>query len=106
MSDLVTKNRALRQGSPLSKCLRILEVTMAYRRSIHSIAGLIFCLLASFACHAVLAAEPKRVLMLHSFGRDFKPWSEYAQSIRAELQRQSPWPLDVTDHSLISARSS
>jgi hypothetical protein len=26
-------------------------------------------------------AEPKRVLMLHSFGRDFKPWSEYARNI-------------------------
>ena len=28
------------------------------------------------------AAESKRVLMLHSFGRDFKPWSEYAKNIR------------------------
>jgi len=51
-------------------------------------------------------AEPKRVMLLHSFGRDFKPWSEYAKSIRAELDRQSPWPLDITDHSLVTARSS
>ena len=52
------------------------------------------------------AAESKRVLMLHSFGRDFKPWSEYGRAIRAELDRQSPWPLEITEHSLMSARSS
>ena len=51
-------------------------------------------------------AEFKRVLMLHSFGRDFKPWSEYGRTIRAELDRQSPWPLEITEHSLMSARSS
>jgi signal transduction histidine kinase len=48
--------------------------------------------------------EPKRVLMLHSFGRDFRPWSEYAQTIAAELQRQSPWPLDIQEHALLTAR--
>ena len=52
------------------------------------------------------AAEPKRVMVLHSFGRDFKPWSDYARAIRTELERQSPWPLDITDHSLVTARSS
>jgi signal transduction histidine kinase len=52
------------------------------------------------------AAETKRVMLLHSFGRDFKPWSDYARSIREELERQSPWPLDITDHSLVTARSS
>jgi signal transduction histidine kinase len=48
--------------------------------------------------------EPKRVLMLHSFGRDFRPWSEYALSIKAELERQSPWPLDLQEHTLLTAR--
>jgi hypothetical protein len=24
-------------------------------------------------------SEPKRVLLLHSFGRDFAPWNEYAR---------------------------
>ena len=52
------------------------------------------------------AAEPKRVMLLHSFGREFKPWSEYAKAIRAELDRQSSWPLDITDQSLVTARSS
>jgi signal transduction histidine kinase/ABC-type uncharacterized transport system substrate-binding protein len=51
-------------------------------------------------------AESKRVMLLHSFGREFKPWSEYATTIREELNRQSPWPLDITEQSLITARSS
>ena len=45
-------------------------------------------------------------MVLHSFGRDFKPWSEYAKSIRSELVRQSPWPLDIVENSLVTARSS
>jgi signal transduction histidine kinase len=45
-------------------------------------------------------------MLLHSFGRDFKPWSDYARSIRMELDRQSPWPLDLHEHSLEIARSS
>jgi len=48
--------------------------------------------------------ELKRVLMLHSFGREFRPWSEYARSIKAGLERQSPWPLDIQEHTLLSAR--
>ena len=52
------------------------------------------------------AAETKQVLMLHSFGREVRPWSEYARTIRAELDRQSPWPLEITEHSLLTARSS
>ena len=52
------------------------------------------------------AAESKRVMMLHSFGRDSKPWSDYAKNIRGELDRQSPWPLDITEHPLLAARSS
>jgi hypothetical protein len=57
-------------------------------------------------CPSALGAEPKQVLLLHSFGREVKPWSDYAQSIHSELERQSPWPLAITDHSLVSARSS
>lgn len=52
------------------------------------------------------ASEPKRVMLLHSFGPDIKPWSDYARAIRAELTRQSPWPLDLYEHSLVTARSS
>src|SRR6478609_9478853 len=75
-------------------------------RRICPAAALVIFLLTSLASSDTVAAEPKRVMLLHSFGRDFKPWSEYAKSIRAELDRQSPWRLDITDHSLVSARSS
>jgi signal transduction histidine kinase len=49
-------------------------------------------------------AEPKRVLLLHSFGRDFAPWSEYARTFREELNRQSPDPIDLYEASLATAR--
>jgi signal transduction histidine kinase len=62
-------------------------------------------LMQMFVCLAASAAEPKQVMLLYSFGKDFKPWSAYATSIRAELNRQSPWPLDITEYSLVSARS-
>lgn len=54
------------------------------------------------------AAVPgaKRVVIIHSFGNDFRPWSEYAKAIRSELTRQTRWPLDIQDHSLVTARSS
>ncbi|UWU81038.1 HAMP domain-containing histidine kinase [Bradyrhizobium huanghuaihaiense] len=51
-----------------------------------------------------LRGELKRVLLLHSFGREFRPWSEYARDIKAELERQSPWPLDIQEHALLTAR--
>jgi signal transduction histidine kinase len=70
------------------------------------IAALVVFLAVSLGCPAGFAAESKRVMLLHSFGLDFKPWSEYAKSIRSELVRQSPWPLDIVEHSLVTARSS
>ena len=51
------------------------------------------------------AEEHKRVMILHSIGREFRPWNEYAKHMRAELDRQSPWPLDVQEHSLVAART-
>ena len=57
-----------------------------------------FCLVAIAYSLGVLnagATEHKRVMILHSVGREFRPWNEYAKDIRAELDRQSPWPLDV-----------
>ncbi|GLR84520.1 sensor histidine kinase [Bradyrhizobium iriomotense] len=48
--------------------------------------------------------EPKRVLLLHSFGREFRPWSEFARAIKTDLEQQSPWPLDIQEHTLLTAR--
>jgi signal transduction histidine kinase len=52
------------------------------------------------------AADPaaKRVLMLHSFGPRFKPWSDYEQYIRSEISRRWQRPLDFLDQSLVDTR--
>jgi signal transduction histidine kinase len=50
-------------------------------------------------------SEPKRVLILHPFGRDFVPWSQYGKTVREELLRQSPEGIDLYEASLVSARS-
>jgi His Kinase A (phospho-acceptor) domain len=64
-------------------------------------AAIILCLLASLACGTALAAEPKRVLLLHpSSGANLVS----ATKIRAELDRQSPEPLEVYDASLVTGR--
>ena len=44
-------------------------------------------------------------MLLHSVGRDFKPWSEYAKAIRMELDRELPWPLEIIEQSLLTPRS-
>lgn len=67
---------------------------------------LIVAVLHSGPARGAQRDEVKRVLILHSFGRDFRPWGRYAITIREELGRLSPWPLDIQDHSLITARSS
>ena len=48
--------------------------------------------------------EPKRVLMLQSFGLRFKPWTDYAETFRSEMTRQSKVPIDFNDQSLLIAR--
>src|SRR5436305_14360402 len=57
-----------------------------------------------FAMTGEASSEPKRVMLLHSFGRDFAPWSEYARIIREELGQQSKEPLDISETSLATAR--
>jgi signal transduction histidine kinase len=49
-------------------------------------------------------AVPKRILLLHSFGRDFSPWAEVARSFRAELDRISPEAIEFHDAALATER--
>jgi signal transduction histidine kinase len=78
---------------------------MTHGKSIGSLVAIICCLMQSLVCSTAWAEEPKQVMLLHSFGRDFKPWNGYAKAIRMELNQQSPWPLNITEHSLVFARS-
>ncbi len=50
------------------------------------------------------AAQSKEILFLHSFGPNFQPWATWSREIRKELIRQSPWPLDIQEQALVTAR--
>ncbi len=65
-------------------------------------ASLVIALLLGTQTHSLADAEPKRVMMLHSFGPRFKPWSDYEQTIRSEISRQWRKPVDFLDHSLVN----
>ena len=49
-------------------------------------------------------AEPKRVLLLHSFGQEFSPFNGMAERFRGEFARLSGEPADVYEASLESVR--
>lgn len=50
------------------------------------------------------ATGPKRVVVLNSYGQNFKPWRDYSTAIRQALEQRSPWPLDIQDFSVATAR--
>jgi signal transduction histidine kinase len=56
-----------------------------------------------FATFSAATAEPKRVLMISSYGRQFAPWNDYTGEIRAELQDEWKGPLDIYELSLMPA---
>jgi len=65
------------------------------------LAGLV---LWTLACVSADAAEPRRVLLLHSFGPQFVPWNFITSRFREELTKQSPEKIDLYETSLESAR--
>ncbi len=50
------------------------------------------------------AAQPRHILLLYSFGPHFAPWSTISASIREELRKQSPHPIDLYEASLQGER--
>jgi signal transduction histidine kinase len=50
------------------------------------------------------AAEPRRVLLLHSYGPHFAPWSAVSGRFREELIKQSTNAIDLYEASLETAR--
>ena len=59
-------------------------------------------LLATLSQSQAVDPEPKRVMMLHSFGLRFRPWTDYSEALRAELSRRAS--VEFQDHSLLNAR--
>lgn len=51
------------------------------------------------------AAGPKRVLVLHSFGRDVAPWNTTASVFRTDIARRSPVPISLFEASLDFGRT-
>ena len=56
------------------------------------------------AVHGAAFAEPRRVLLLHSLGPHFEPWSAVVGPFREELKRRSPNAIDLYEASLETAR--
>ena len=50
------------------------------------------------------APRTKSILFLHSFGPNFRQLTAWSREINSELNRQSPWPLDIQEQSLVTAR--
>jgi signal transduction histidine kinase len=50
------------------------------------------------------AADPDRVLLLHSFGPDFSPWNTITPPFREALRRLAPNPIDLYEASLQAER--
>src|SRR6476659_7198271 len=48
--------------------------------------------------------EPKRVLILHSLGFRFKPWTVYTEVIRGEISRKLKGGVDFHDQALLNVR--
>jgi hypothetical protein len=68
-------------------------------------AALVIALLqATLAQSQAADPEPKRVLVLQSFGLRFKPWTDFSEHLRREMTKQSKIPIDFQDHSLLTAR--
>jgi signal transduction histidine kinase len=49
-------------------------------------------------------AQPRRVLLLHSFGPHFEPWNAISGRFREELIKQSPYAIDLYEASLQGER--
>ena len=50
------------------------------------------------------AAQSKKIMVVHSYGQNFEPGATWSKAIRKELNRQSPWLLDIQEFSLVTAR--
>jgi len=50
------------------------------------------------------AAQTKKIVVLHSYDRNFEPGATWSREIRDQLSRQSPWPLEIQEQSLATAQ--
>src|SRR3954447_2241880 len=72
------------------------------------ITGLAWVAALIFMFSGETAAQPnsgqlKKILFLHTFGPNFEQGAAWNREIQRELNRQSPWPLNIQDQSLVAA---
>lgn len=86
--------------------LKVAQVTLSVRemnsaaRYKSLTATLVLALVALCTPFGSMAAEPNRVLLLHSFGREFAPYDAVVAAFRTELARGASGPIAVYDESL------
>src|SRR3954449_13534517 len=44
-----------------------------------------------------IAGQPKKILLLHTFGPNFEQGAAWSKEIQSELKKQSPWPLNIQE---------
>jgi hypothetical protein len=77
------------------------QVRVARGRRGQVLLGLFFLAITAFSA----AGFPvKRVLILHSIGRDFAPFNAIASNLRTDLAQQSPGPIEFYEAALETAR--
>jgi signal transduction histidine kinase len=55
------------------------------------------------AAHPKFVAT-KKIVVLHSYSQNFEPGATWSREIRNELSRQSPWPLEIQEQTLVTAQ--
>lgn len=65
---------------------------------------LVVCGLLMLLARLEAAGEPRRILLLYSFGRDFTPFDEVAETFRSEFAQHYRQPYVIQDASLEMAR--
>ena len=78
---------------------------MWIRRSSRLLAALGLALMGALAAAAESGERPPRVLLLHSFGQEFQPFSDAASRFRQELNQRLDGKVDVFESALQTARS-
>src|SRR6476620_6747609 len=79
------------------------------KRVVYIWVAVTFVLLVSFGESAAQSkfvettAQPKKILLLHTFGPNFEQGAAWSREIQKELNRQSPWPLNIQEQSLVTA---
>lgn len=58
----------------------------------------------SFTVLGASAQNPRRILVLYTFGTDFAPWNEMASVLRAELDKRLSEPIEIYEASIFGTR--